>query len=203
MNTTTHQWKMYNLTIIDKFYPITYQITGSKLNSITSENDNATLLVNISSTSNGTLIIELPRNLIDSKKQGTNTDDEYAIFEDSQYNIAVDEITKNATIRTLAIDFDKGTREIEIVGSEIVPLVKIQAGDNNEAPSANAGIDQIVNEDRIVRLNGTASRDPDGNITSYLWRQTAGEVNVTLIPIQLILLLQLPQFLMILCWHLN
>jgi VCBS repeat-containing protein len=181
MAMTGNWWKMYNLTIIDKSYPITYQITGGKLNDITSEKDNTTLSVNISSTSNGTLIIELPRNLIDSKKQGTNTDEEYAIFEDSQYNIAVDEITKNATIRTLAIDFDKGSSEIQIVGSEIVPLVRIRAGGVNEAPSANAGIDQIVNESKIVRLNGTASRDPDSNITSYLWRQTAGEVNVTLI----------------------
>ena len=57
-----------------------------------------------------------------------------------------------------------------------LPLVGL---DNNgtvgrTTPVASAGPDQIVNEGTSVTLNGTASKDPDGNITSYSWRQIVG-----------------------------
>lgn len=49
----------------------------------------------------------------------------------------------------------------------------------NLVPTANAGDDQTVNELEKVTLNGSASRDSDGSITSYQWSQVAGP-NVTL-----------------------
>jgi hypothetical protein len=108
-----------NLKLGNKAYPIKYQITGGKLAGISEEKDNTTLLVNVSATSNGKLIIELPRNVIDSKKQG-NVDDNFAIFEDGQY--AVDEeIRTNAQSRTLMVGFDNGTSVIEITGTHMVP----------------------------------------------------------------------------------
>lgn len=113
---------IYILNISSKTYPIKYQITGSgnKINSIAAEKDGTTLMVNVASQSNGRLTIELPRNSIDSKKQGTNADDSYAVFEDRQNTVA-DETTNNNKVRTLAIDFDKGTEKIEIVGTHVVP----------------------------------------------------------------------------------
>ncbi len=44
----------------------------------------------------------------------------------------------------------------------------------NQPPSANAGLDQTVNEGALVTLNGTSSSDPDGNPISFSWTQTAG-----------------------------
>ena len=44
----------------------------------------------------------------------------------------------------------------------------------NDQPTANAGLDQSVNEGDTVTLDGTASSDPDGTITTYTWTQTAG-----------------------------
>ncbi|HET7148368.1 MAG TPA: PEFG-CTERM sorting domain-containing protein [Candidatus Nitrosopolaris sp.] len=108
-----------NLKLGSKAYPIKYQITGGKLAGISAEKDNATLLINVSSTSNGKLIVELPRYVIDSKKQG-NVDDTFAVFEDGQY--AVDnEIRTNAQSRTVMVGFDNGTSVIEITGTHIVP----------------------------------------------------------------------------------
>jgi hypothetical protein len=108
-----------NLKLGNKAYLIKYQITGGKLAGISAEKDNTTLLVNVSSTSNGKLIIELPRNVIDSKKQG-NVDDNFAVFEDGQY--AVDnEIKTNAQSRTLMVGLDNGTSVIEITGTHLVP----------------------------------------------------------------------------------
>jgi len=43
----------------------------------------------------------------------------------------------------------------------------------NVAPTANAGIDQSVNEEVVVTLTGTGS-DSDGSVSSYLWSQVTG-----------------------------
>jgi len=44
----------------------------------------------------------------------------------------------------------------------------------NKLPIANAGTDQLVNANTTVSLDGSASSDPDGNVTSYSWMQTTG-----------------------------
>ncbi len=108
-----------DLRLGNKTYPIKYQITGGKLAGLSAEKDNMTLIVNVSSTSDGKLTIELPRNVIDSQKQG-NVDDNFAVFEDGQYVVG-NEIRTNAQARTLMVGFDNGTSVIEITGTRIVP----------------------------------------------------------------------------------
>ena len=44
----------------------------------------------------------------------------------------------------------------------------------NSPPVADAGADQWVYVDTTVTLNGSRSTDPDNNIVSYHWQQTAG-----------------------------
>ena len=44
----------------------------------------------------------------------------------------------------------------------------------NRAPSANAGIDQSVDEFASVMLDGSGSSDPDGDPLTYSWSQTGG-----------------------------
>lgn len=39
----------------------------------------------------------------------------------------------------------------------------------NRLPIPNAGIDQMAFENETVTLDASTSRDPDGNLTSYLW----------------------------------
>jgi len=105
-----------------KMYPLNYRITGggNMLNGVSLEKDSSTLLLSISSLSHGTLTIELPRKFIDSKRQGTNHDENYVVFEDGQY-VPVTQLKNNTQLRTLAIDFDKGSLQVEIAGTHAVP----------------------------------------------------------------------------------
>lgn len=58
--------------------------------------------------------------------------------------------------------------------------VSITVTNVNDAPVANAGNNQTVNELQAVTLNGTASSDPDGNTLTYTWTQILGSPTVTL-----------------------
>ncbi|PSQ49700.1 hypothetical protein BRD15_02985, partial [Halobacteriales archaeon SW_6_65_15] len=48
-----------------------------------------------------------------------------------------------------------------------VPLADTTS--SNEAPLADAGLDQEVTKDATVILDGTGSRDPNGDIERYNW----------------------------------
>jgi uncharacterized protein YggL (DUF469 family) len=58
--------------------------------------------------------------------------------------------------------------------NSIADQIVVQVMQVNKAPTANAGIDQSVNEGDIATLDGSASSDPDGNSLSYLWTAPAG-----------------------------
>ena len=45
---------------------------------------------------------------------------------------------------------------------------------SNLPPTANAGPNQIVDEQVLVTLDGSGSTDPDDGIATYAWKQTAG-----------------------------
>ncbi len=119
MGVAANPVKTYNLSIGDKQYKIPYQIIGGKLDTINAQGTNATLVLNISTTSDGKLTLDLPRKIIDSKKQG-GIDEGYAVFVDGQ-NVNADQIKNNTESRTLSIDFPKGASRIDIAGTHIVP----------------------------------------------------------------------------------
>ena len=53
-------------------------------------------------------------------------------------------------------------------------LVRVTVENVNHPPVARAGSPLVVSEGSIVRLNGSASSDPDGDALRYAWTQTAG-----------------------------
>jgi len=132
LTTGTHAAAPSNLTtslkVDNKTYPIRYQITGdgNKLNGVSLEQDKSRLLANISSISGGVLIIELPRNIIDSKRQGTNIDDAYQVYNHGQY-ITFDQLMNNTKVRILAIPFSKSS-QIEIAGNHAGPDLGTSGG---------------------------------------------------------------------------
>ncbi len=64
-------------------------------------------------------------------------------------------------------------------GATAKSTVVITVKNVNAPPIANAGSAQTVNENSPVTLDGSGSKDSDGTITAYAWKQTAGS-SVTL-----------------------
>jgi predicted secreted protein with PEFG-CTERM motif len=118
--TTSDLVNSKELEIGNASHQIRYQISGdNQLNEIWVQRDNITLAAEIRALSDGVLIIELPRDVIDSKKQ-SNNDDVYAVFIDGQL-VPYDEIMNNTHARILSIEFGNGSEQIEITGTHIVP----------------------------------------------------------------------------------
>jgi hypothetical protein len=108
------------LEIGNASYQIRYHLSGeNQLNTLWVQTDNITIAAEILAVSDGVLIIELPRDIIDSRKQ-SNSDDAYAIFIDGQF-VPYEEIENTTKARTLRIEFGNGTEQIEITGTHIVP----------------------------------------------------------------------------------
>ncbi len=98
-------------------YTVGFKITGGSVLSITPDVDSNSLIIEISTTSDGELTIILPRALIDAKLNGD--DDEFFVLVDAE-EMDFDE-TKTSTERTLVIQFFDGTEEIEIIGTFVIP----------------------------------------------------------------------------------
>ena len=60
-------------------------------------------------------------------------------------------------------------KEYVYLGSQLIASPK-----TNEPPRADAGPDRVVDGGKEVTLDGRGSADPDGSISDYAWRQTAG-----------------------------
>jgi len=51
--------------------------------------------------------------------------------------------------------------------------VTINVNATDQPLVSNAGVDQVVNDNTVVMLNGSTSNDPDNTITNYLWEELA------------------------------
>jgi hypothetical protein len=105
-------------------YPIRYQITGAgnKINDINVENDNTTIIAQVTSKSNGILTIQLPEDtMIDSRKSKNNQQDSFAVFEDGQYYPAYNEGQNIHGVRKVMVYFEKGTEQIKILTGHASP----------------------------------------------------------------------------------
>lgn len=98
-------------------YELTYSITGGVLTQASPDQEADSLILNIDSISNGTLLVQLPRSVIDAKFEGA--DDDFFVLIDG-LETDFDE-SKTAADRTLTISFPAGTEEIEIIGTNVVP----------------------------------------------------------------------------------
>ncbi|HET7283453.1 MAG TPA: hypothetical protein VFI70_02105 [Nitrososphaeraceae archaeon] len=112
-----------NITISGKPHLIKYSITNGKILSIIPDQSNSRISASIQPTKNGKFTIELPRKVIDSKGQGifkNIVDSKYIVHINGQaFGVSYNEISNNANARTLAINFGKDDRVIEIKGTQM------------------------------------------------------------------------------------
>ena len=154
-----------------------YQINGGTIDNITANRDQPSLFVNISSQSNGTITIVLPRSLIDSKAQG-NVDEEYTVFSDGQITWVNETVSDNQS-RTLVIDLENGVEEIEIQGTEILgvdtnintqPILRvdsIQAINNTRESVIEQGLEEARQEiEQLQQQENSTEKQTDSSIPS-------------------------------------
>jgi hypothetical protein len=112
-----------NITISHKAYPIKYGINNGKVLSIIADQSNSKISASIQPSKNGKFTIELPRKVIDSKGQGifkNIVDSKFIVHINGQaFGVSYNEISNNANARTLAINFGKDDRVIEIKGTQM------------------------------------------------------------------------------------
>src|ERR687883_1371766 len=102
-----------------KSIPINYLINTGKLLGVVLDKSRATLSVNISSPSadnNGNLTIQIPRDVVDNKKEG-NADAPFRVHVDGK-DATFTETANTKTTRTLSIQFNKDAKVIDIIGSK-------------------------------------------------------------------------------------
>lgn len=99
-------------------FVLSYTITGGSVLSVNPDDDASSLLIGISTTSDGELTITLPRALIDAVGPDGAEDSFFVLIDGEEVDF--DE-TKTSTDRTLTIAFPDGAEEIEIIGSFVVP----------------------------------------------------------------------------------
>ena len=102
-----------------KSIPIKYIINTGKLLGVVFDKSRATLNVLLSSASvndnNGNLTIQIPRDIVDNKKEG-NADAPFRVHVDGK-DATFNENDNTKTTRTLSIQFGKDAKVIDIIGS--------------------------------------------------------------------------------------
>jgi hypothetical protein len=111
----------FDLKVGNQSFSLRYHVNGANINNISADKDNTSILIALSPSTDGTLNIELPRSVIDSKGQG-NVDEDYVVFADGQ-QISAEQTLTNNQLRTLLIDFENGVEEIEVQGTQDLPTL--------------------------------------------------------------------------------
>jgi hypothetical protein len=136
-------------SLSDKVYP-----DAHTLNNV--ENNNTNLVSNISSI-------------------GSNTS---SGIPNQTVSGSLDEPTNIEIPKSSKSNFSESTSP-PITSSSEADKVSTQENENNPSIRALAGVDQIVNEDMEVILNGDTTYAPDTQL-SYQWKQVGGDVDVFL-----------------------
>ena len=99
-------------------FAVKYGITNGKVTGMKVDLQAKSLLVSLQTTGDGVLTVTLPRGLIDATMNGT--DAQFVVMAGGQ-EIKFQDVNTTPTERTLSIPFTKGTTQIEIVGTFVIP----------------------------------------------------------------------------------
>ena len=99
-------------------FTVSYSILNGAVLKIKADPISKLLRVSILTTGNGALTIILPRNLVDSKENGS--DGKFLVSQNGIQTV-FQETNNTKTDRTLLIPFSSGTSEIDIIGTFVIP----------------------------------------------------------------------------------
>jgi predicted secreted protein with PEFG-CTERM motif len=98
---------------------VNYTISGGIVKDMTIDAQSISLIVSVNSTNDGSIILQIPRTLVDAKTS-SGQDDAFIILIDGAEVKAQSE-SANSDYRTLTIPFLQGDQDIEIIGTQVVP----------------------------------------------------------------------------------
>jgi predicted secreted protein with PEFG-CTERM motif len=99
-------------------FDVNYTMSGGSVKDMTIDTQSISLIVSINSTSDGIITLQLPRTLVDAKTNGQ--DDAFIILIDGA-EVKPQSESANSNYRNLTIPFLQGDKDIEIIGTQIVP----------------------------------------------------------------------------------
>jgi hypothetical protein len=103
---------------------IEYEITSGSVNSFTSDTNTTSLMIDITASEDGSLNVTLPRKIIDSihedqvASESLRQDDIFYVLIDGEEVMHTED--GSLTHRTLTVPITKGSRQMEIIGTETV-----------------------------------------------------------------------------------
>lgn len=109
----------FSINVTNSNFTINYNISGNnKLLDANMDSQSKSLILSLNTTNNGTLIVSLPRVMIDAKLP-TGNDDKFYVLVNGQESI-FKEINTTTIDRIISIPFTNGTHVIEIIGAQII-----------------------------------------------------------------------------------
>ena len=117
--TSIPTWEIFEVNAGNEgTFDLEYNINGGTVKNMVIDFDGLALVISIDSSSDGTITLKIPRELMDAKTTSGEDDTFIILIDGSEV-----EASQIATIdfRTITINFLKGDSEIEIIGTQIVP----------------------------------------------------------------------------------
>ncbi len=100
-------------------FNVNYTISGGTVKTMTIDVQSLSVIVSVNSTSDGSITLQLPRNLIDAKTS-SGQDDAFIVLIDGAEVKPQSESSDN-NFRNITVQFLQGDQDIEVIGTQIVP----------------------------------------------------------------------------------
>ena len=100
-------------------FDVKYTIKGGTIKDMIIDPSIFAIIVQIESTEQGTISLELPREFIGAEKQD-GKDDTFIILIDGE-EVVYQELVVHSDFRVITINFEEGDSDIEIIGTYVVP----------------------------------------------------------------------------------
>lgn len=98
-------------------YTVNYGITGATVDDVSISPQDTSLIISLKSSNDGNLTMTMPRSLIDAK--ASTGDDQFFVLVDGADTDFTE--SKTDTNRTITVSFPLDTKQIEIIGTQVVP----------------------------------------------------------------------------------